>query len=31
MTEAKRAAALFLDLIRTDRTHRVGIVSFSDR
>ncbi|HAF09795.1 MAG TPA: hypothetical protein DCK98_06910 [Chloroflexi bacterium] len=30
MTEAKRAAALFLDLIRTDRTHRVGIVSFSD-
>jgi hypothetical protein len=30
MTEAKRAAALFLDLIRTDRTHRVGVVSFSD-
>jgi len=29
MTEAKRAAALFLDLIRTDRTHRAGVVSFS--
>ena len=30
MTEAKRAAALFLDLIRTDRTHRAAVVSFSD-
>lgn len=30
MVEAKRAAALFLDLIRTDRTHRAGVVSFSD-
>lgn len=30
MSEAKRASALFLDLIRTDRTHRVGVVSFSD-
>ena len=29
MTEAKRAAALFLDLVRTDRTHRAGVVSFS--
>ena len=30
MTEAKRAAALFLDLVRTDRTHRAAVVSFSD-
>ena len=30
MTEAKRAAALFLDLIRTDRAHRAAVVSFSD-
>jgi hypothetical protein len=30
MEEAKRAAALFLDLIRTDRIHRAAVVSFSD-
>ncbi len=27
--EARRAAALFIDLVRTDRTHRLGLVSFS--
>lgn len=29
MREAQQAAALFIDLIRTDRTHRVTLVSFS--
>ncbi len=27
--EAREAAALFIDLIRTDKTHRIGLVSFS--
>ncbi|MGH9722485.1 MAG: trypsin-like peptidase domain-containing protein [Bryobacteraceae bacterium] len=27
--EAREAAALFIDLLRTDRTHRVGLVTFS--
>lgn len=27
--EAKEAAALFIDLIRTDRTHKIGLVTFS--
>jgi hypothetical protein len=27
--EAKEAAALFIDLLRTDRTHQVGLVTFS--
>jgi hypothetical protein len=27
--EARRAAALFIDLVRTDKTHRAGLVSFS--
>jgi hypothetical protein len=29
MQEAKEAAALFVDLLRTDRTHQVGLVTFS--
>lgn len=29
MTEAKEAAALFVSLLRTDATHRAGLVSFS--
>jgi hypothetical protein len=27
--EARRAAALFIDLLRTDRTHKVGLATFS--
>ena len=27
--EARAAAALFIDLLRTDHTHRVGLVTFS--
>ena len=29
MREAQQAAALFIDLLRTDRSHRVAVVSFS--
>lgn len=29
--EARRAAALFVSLLRTDHTHRVGLVSFSTK
>jgi hypothetical protein len=29
MREAQQATALFIDLLRTDRTHRVALVSFS--
>lgn len=29
MQEAREAAALFVDLLRTDKTHRVGLVTFS--
>jgi hypothetical protein len=29
--EARQAASLFIDLLRTDQTHRVGMVTFSTR